>query len=360
VLRPLSTLPKVWQSLGAVFIGITLVLGVCFLLRDLVLTILFGLALIVIMKKLNNMYRQRMQKYHFSRVGELAYRTLLFLFWAGSIVFLFSSSMNELSVALQYESEETLHAGHLYDKLLAPYLPDWLTARVLTRDVVDDAAGRILDGMSVMLTHFIYAAMYAVLVYPIMLLAYLQKKLSLSALLALLPDSARARYTLMVRDMSDQLYGYFAARVIESVVVGSICCLGFFVAGVKGWLILGMLAGVLNIVDYIGPILSVVPPVIVSLLGDDPTAAGLAVAVVVIAQLVDNFYLVPFMISNQVKMSPLLTVLLILAGAHLFGLLGILFAVPVYLVYKIILVESYRELAKLYDPAAAPEDVGYA
>jgi predicted PurR-regulated permease PerM len=106
---------------------------------------------------------------------------------------------------------------------------------------------------------------------------------------------------------------------------------------------------VLNIADFVGPALSVLPPVAISLLADDPTAAVIAAATIVVAQLVDNFYLVPFMISSKVSLNPLLTILLVLIGAKVLGIVGIILAIPIYLVYKIVLRGAYYELVETYD-----------
>ena len=120
--------------------------------------------------------------------------------------------------------------------------------------------------------------------------------------------------------------------------------------GVKGWLVLGLLAGVLNIADFIGPALSAVPPIVISFLADDPLAALIAVCTIVAAQLIDNFYLMPLMISSRVALSPLTTILLALIGAELLGIVGIILAIPIYLVYKITLRGAYSELVEVYDP----------
>ena len=57
---------------------------------------------------------------------------------------------------------------------------------------------------------------------------------------------------------------------MESMVIAGICCLGFFIAGVKGWLVLGLLAGFLNIVPYLVRLLGAVPPMLITLLVDEP------------------------------------------------------------------------------------------
>jgi predicted PurR-regulated permease PerM len=73
-----------------------------------------------------------------------------------------------------------------------------------------------------------------------------------------------------------------------------------------------------------------------------------AVITVIIAQLIDNLYLIPFMISEKVNINPLLSVVLTLAASKLLGPLGMVLAIPIYIVYKIIIKESYGELINIY------------
>jgi len=143
------------------------------------------------------------------------------------------------------------------------------------------------------------------------------------------------------RAMGKQLHTFFAARVVESTVIGGLCCLGFFIAGVKGWLVLGLLAGFLNAVPYFGPFLGAIPPVIITLLVDTPLAALYVVLTVFIAQTIDMFYLQPFMISSKIRIDPLLSIILVLAGTKLFGIMGTIFILPMFLVYEVILKEAY-------------------
>ena len=120
-----------------------------------------------------------------------------------------------------------------------------------------------------------------------------------------------------------------------------------FIGGLKGWLVLGLLAGALNIVPYIGPVLGAIPPILIGI-GDAPTTAVYAIITIVIAQLIDNLYIIPFMISGMVRTDALLGIILILVGAQLFGIFGMVFAIPMYRIYKIILRDTYQGLTKVY------------
>jgi predicted PurR-regulated permease PerM len=165
-------------------------------------------------------------------------------------------------------------------------------------------------------------------------------------------ESVPRRFTEAVRraarDIGRQLGDFFGAKIVQSVIVGSIACLGFFIAGVKGWLVFGVIVGILNILPYIGPLVSILPPVFSSIILGDPLAAYYSIIVVLVAVIIDNVYIVPFMIPSKVSVDPLLSIILILVGGELFGLTGIFFAIPIYLIYKVVLKESYEELARLY------------
>lgn len=150
-----------------------------------------------------------------------------------------------------------------------------------------------------------------------------------------------------LKSIGRELEDFFSAKMLESAIISLICCIGFYLAGIDGWLFLGILAGFLNIIPYIGPLLWALPPVIVGYIAS-PMTALLAVITVIIAQLIDNLYLIPFMISEKVNINPLLSVVLTLAASKLLGPLGMVLAIPIYIVHKIIIKEFYRELVNIY------------
>ena len=164
---------------------------------------------------------------------------------------------------------------------------------------------------------------------------------------ALLPKKFQSGAKRASDEIKIQLRDFLTAKVTESVVIGGICCLGFFIAGLKGWLFLGLLAGMLNIIPFLGPLLGAIPPILIALV-DDPIIALYVIITIVIAQLLDNLYLIPFMISGKVKLDALLGIVLILVGAQLAGPLGMILALPIYLVYKITMRETYIELSRIY------------
>lgn len=349
----LSTHPKVWQTLAWITAGITAAFLVCFYFMELFLTFVIGFSLLVITRKLVSDFQASAARYKLRPWQRKLIGYGLVFFWIFSIVFLMHSSLDQISRVIQQADRQDDSLRAIYDERVVPYLPGWLSAKVLTSERVGrletEAVKWITDSFTAMARLF----MYGVLLVPLMFyLRFYCRENYAGRIADLVPERIRARYAHITREIGENVHEYFRARVIESVAVGSLCCLGFYIGGVKGWLILGLLAGALNIADFIGPTISLVPPVAVSLLANDPIAATFAVATIIVAQIVDNFVLVPFMISSKVKINPLLTITLILVGAHVLGIIGIVLAIPVYLIYKIILTEAYAELVAMYDPKA--------
>ena len=160
------------------------------------------------------------------------------------------------------------------------------------------------------------------------------------------------RYFEVVMSMAYEIHksveNWVSAKVIQSVIVAGVCMIGFLVFGVKFPLLFGMMAGLFNIIPYIGPILGAVPPIAISYLLLDTRTAIFALIVIVVGQLVDNLFTQPVLLPKLVKEQPLAVILVTLIGAELFGAIGLVLALVVYAVFKIVLIKSYQALDVIY------------
>ncbi len=152
----------------------------------------------------------------------------------------------------------------------------------------------------------------------------------------------------MAHDISRSIENFISAKAIQSLVVATICMIGFTLAGVKSPLLMAIVAGLLNIVPYIGPILGALPPIIMSYLLIDSRTAAFAFLTLVIAQLADNFFTQPVILPKFVNERPLVVILVTLIGAELFGAVGLVLAIAVYSIVKIIMIKSYNALDVIY------------
>jgi len=176
----------------------------------------------------------------------------------------------------------------------------------------------------------------------------------LHACIALAPN----RYFEMAHDLSylisRQLAHFIRGRVIEAFIVGLVVALGLSVTDIRYAPLLGLFAGVTNLIPYVGPLVGMVPGLLIALvdLGMGGQFWWILIVYFLIAQvLVDSFILIPILISRVSNLHPLWVFLAIIMGGKLYGVLGMIIGVPVASIIKIILLEirHYRRAFSLPD-----------
>lgn len=153
-------------------------------------------------------------------------------------------------------------------------------------------------------------------------------------------------FTLNLLHKADLQLGYYLrGKMLDALIVGIIATIIFWLLNVDFYIVVGIIAGLTNIIPYLGPILGGTIAVIVSIVTEGNTDSALAVALAFsILQLIDNTVLQPLIIAKNVKLHPITVVLGVLIGGKFFGVLGLLLAVPTVGMIKIIIAETRRNL----------------
>lgn len=339
---------KVWRFIAAIIVLLTVFFTIAFYFKPIFITFIVGMAMILLTESMIRDYGKRMDKYNFRGWKATVLGYSLFFFWIFVIFFTLGTSLSEFKDVTQTLSETDRSVTQVYVDKIDNYIPNLLKERFMNEENIQKAEGTVISTLSTIVSQIGIFVFNGILIIPIMFFMYFKRKDDIiKQVFDIVPNKFHEGFIKAVNDTAMQLHDFFMAKITESIVVGSICCFGFYIIGLKGWLVLGLLAGALNIVPYLGPIIGAIPPIMIGLL--DSSTTGLYVIVtVVIAQAIDNFYLIPFMITGKVKVDPLLGIVLILVGAKIYGVLGMVLAIPIYLIYKIILRESYQELVKIY------------
>ena len=162
---------------------------------------------------------------------------------------------------------------------------------------------------------------------------------------ALVPERARGDVMVVSRRLSHAIGGYFRGQVAVALVVGTMASIGMLVIDLPFWLIVGMIAGVFNMIPLIGPWVGAVPGVIIAMTTGGGVSKAIAVAVVMaIVQQIDNHFISPMVMQRAVKLHPAVVMLALLAGGTLGGFFGLLLAVPATAVLKIVVGHVWRHL----------------
>jgi len=130
--------------------------------------------------------------------------------------------------------------------------------------------------------------------------------------------------------------GYIAGQAKIAAIVGLLYTIGFAIAGVPGWFIVGPICGALNVVPVLGSVAALLLAEFVSLFGEAEVYNFIAVLVTFVAvQAIEGFYLTPMLLGRRVGLRPLTVFVAIAVGGLAFGPLGLLLAVPVAAVFAV-------------------------
>ncbi|MFA9563679.1 MAG: AI-2E family transporter [Acidimicrobiales bacterium] len=185
---------------------------------------------------------------------------------------------------------------------------------------------------------------------------------------SLVPGAAKDQVHLVSRRLNRAIGGFFRGQLIVAFIVGVMSSAGLWAIGLPFWFIVGMLAGVFNVIPLIGPWVGGALGVVVAFAaGDGTTQAIWVVVVMVVAQQIDNHFVSPVVMQRTVHLHPVAVIMALLAGGTLFGFFGLFLAVPTAAVLKIIashlwrtyvLGQSFDEIADVWESQDSAPAVG--
>ncbi|MGB0452782.1 MAG: AI-2E family transporter [Bacteriovoracaceae bacterium] len=149
--------------------------------------------------------------------------------------------------------------------------------------------------------------------------------------------------------LSDQfnrkLGDYILAKVIEATIVLSIITIGLAVMDIRFSLILGLIAGVTNVIPYIGPIIGMIPAIllIAAEYGIGPVL-GAVVILYVVANAIDIGIVFPILVSKVVDLHPVLVVISVVLGGQYLGVAGMVISIPLAASLKLLIFEIWQGL----------------
>ncbi len=167
---------------------------------------------------------------------------------------------------------------------------------------------------------------------------------------SLTPDSYLEKIKTIFNDTKNLLSRYFIGVIIQISIIITVVTIGLMILGVENALFIGVIAGIFNIIPYVGPLIGGtigISLAITSQLEHIPDLnimqfGLLALIPFAVAQVLDNFVLQPFIFSKSVKAHPLEIFIVILAAGNLGGVGGMIVAVPVYSFLRIVAREFFN------------------
>ncbi|KZE63566.1 hypothetical protein AV545_06830 [Paenibacillus jamilae] len=170
-------------------------------------------------------------------------------------------------------------------------------------------------------------------------------------ILKMLPPMFRKETDRIMTEMNHQVSSYIRGQIIVSFCIGVLLYIGYLIIGLDYSLTLAVIASFTSVVPYLGPAIAITPALIVALV-TSPVMLLKMVIVWTVVQLIEGKFISPQIMGKSLRVHPITIIFVILTAGNLFGVVGIVLAVPGYAVLKVIvthLFSFFQKRSHLYE-----------
>ncbi len=202
-----------------------------------------------------------------------------------------------------------------------------------TRADVVDNSGTVI-GLTLTTMGGVFATLLLTPVYIFMILTY-QPHL-IQFVHKICGDNNENRVSEILVETRMIIQSYLVGLFAEFGIIAVLNSIGLLVLGIDYAILLGIVGALLNVVPYIGGIIGVVMFMIVALVTKSPEYMLYVIGLYTLIQLIDNNYIVPKIVGSKVKLNALVSILVVIGGAALWGIPGMFLAIPLTAILKLI------------------------
>ena len=167
-----------------------------------------------------------------------------------------------------------------------------------------------------------------------------------------LPNKLREPVGKVLSDVNQQLANYVRGQITVAVIVAIMFIIFFKIIGLRYAVALGVTAGVLNLVPYLGSFLAMLPALVLGLIAG-PVMLLKVIIVFIVEQTIEGRFVSPLILGSQLNIHPITILFVLLTSGSMFGIWGVLLGIPIYASAKVVISEIfdwYKGVSGLYEP----------
>lgn len=322
------TLPKSINYL-LFFILLTVIL---YYSREFLIPIAFGSLLAMLFLPLSN----RFERLGANRGVATVLCIIIFLLVIAGLIMLLSWQLSDIAqdiTQMQQRASSFIEQARKYISETFQIAPEKQKALIQKQQSSGDAgklAGSILTGALSMLVNFILVLVY------VFLFMYFRRHLK-NSLLKMVPDGERKNTEVIVHDASKVAQKYLSGLATMIVILWIMYGIGFTLIGVKSAIFFAILCGLLEIIPFVGNITGTALTMLMVLSQGGNTQMILGVFIIYfIIQFIQSYILEPLVVGAEVNINPIFTILVLVGGELIWGIPGLILAIPILGIVKII------------------------
>jgi len=274
---------------------------------------------------------------------------------ATASIFLFFCALAGISsivvLPVLYGEIKAIQSGFILEKtsLMVSSFDDFLVSNFAFLGIRDlNLLGKIQNAVAGVgdwvFSHFLDAAsvITGMVLIPVIVFFFMKDGRKFKRVFVSIIPNRYFEFTLyLIHKLNLQIGNYLRGQMLEATIVGILSILALWLIGVKYFFIIGTVAGLANLIPYLGPVTGATIAIIVSIL---QTGGGDKVLYIIVAfiliRLIDDVLVLPLALAKSVHIHPLMVLFSLLIGGKLFGILGMLLSVPVAGFIKVVVQES--------------------
>jgi predicted PurR-regulated permease PerM len=172
----------------------------------------------------------------------------------------------------------------------------------------------------------------------------------------ILPDKYQPFTLQLINKMQRKIGDWLKGQLILCLIIGLMSYVGLLILGVNYALILALVAAVGEFIPYVGPVISAIPAILLAFT-QSPIKALLVLILYLIIQQLENNLLVPKVMQKAVGLNPIVSIIALLIGAKVAGLIGVILAIPVATALSVVVKEIWQQKHELPDDPVEEDDL---
>jgi len=140
----------------------------------------------------------------------------------------------------------------------------------------------------------------------------------------------------IIETISQITYHYLGGRLLVVFIIAVLLTTGFLITGLKNAVFIGIIAALVAIIPYVGPLLGGLIPLLMSIVEGSLNQVIEVVAIVLLVNTIDHYFLEPYIVGGSVNINPFFTILSIIIGGVFWGIAGVILFLPLLAILKII------------------------
>ncbi len=315
-----------------VLLGLYLVCQILVALEDVLVPLAFALLISILLNPVVN----KLVKWKFHRVLSIGIALLLAIVLFGSLIAFLSVQFSSFSDLIpQLEQRVEVIWGDLQNWVRS----NFGLSKIEQKDIVEEGLdkGKSIVGDTLMSLMSFVSTLVLLPIYIFLILYY--KPMFINFFYEVFDYKHSQRVSEVLSETKSAVQSYIQGLMIETCIVGVLNSVALLLLGVPYAVLLGVVGALLNLIPYVGGLVAIALPVLLSLVTEDGlsyTTPLLIVASYSVIQFIDNNIIVPRVVSSKVEVNALISIIVVLLGGSLWGMAGMFLSIPFVAILKII------------------------